>query len=64
MTVFPALIEQALVGVAAIFDVTVPVPVAGGPAVSFTFTVSLDASAGNTYQNISASQPLVWTLST
>jgi len=39
------------------------VPAAGGAAVTFVFTVSLDNSAGNTYQNLAASQPLAWNLS-
>lgn len=43
--------------------ITLPVPVAGGAAVALKFTVSIDSSAGNSYQGIAASQPLVWTLS-
>ena len=45
--------------------VTIPtalIPVAGGPAVPFTFQVYLDSTAGNTYQGLGATQPLVWTL--
>jgi hypothetical protein len=40
------------------------VPAPGGAVVPFTFTVTVDTTAGNTYQNLAASQPLVWTLST
>jgi hypothetical protein len=36
-------------------------PVAAGTTVSFTFAVTLASSAGNTYQGLAASQPLVWT---
>ena len=39
------------------------VPAPGGAVVPFTFTVTVDNSAGNTYQNLAASQSLVWTLS-
>ena len=39
------------------------VPAPGGAVVPFTFTVTVDNTAGNTYQNLAASQPLVWTLS-
>ncbi|MTD15290.1 hypothetical protein GIS00_15210 [Nakamurella sp. YIM 132087] len=42
---------------------TIPTPNAA-TTVPVTFTVWLDASAGNTYQSLAASQPLVWTLST
>ena len=34
---------------------------AAGVALPFTFTVTLDSSAGNTYQNLQASIPLLWT---
>lgn len=37
---------------------------ASATTVSFTFVVSVDGSADNTYQGTSASQPLTWTLST
>lgn len=44
--------------------ITLPaVPAPGGPAVTLKFTVSIDSSAGNSYQGLAASQPLVWTLS-
>jgi hypothetical protein len=39
------------------------IPAPGGAAVTYVFTVSIDTSAGNTYQGLSASQPLTWTLS-
>ena len=43
--------------------VSVPVPAANsGSTVPFTFTTYLDNSAGNTYQGLSASQPITWTL--
>lgn len=35
-------------------------PVAPGASVPFTFTVTLDAAAGNPYQGLAASQPLTW----
>jgi hypothetical protein len=37
--------------------------VASGSTIPFTFTVYLDSSAGNTYQGLSGSQPITWTLS-
>lgn len=39
------------------------IPAPGGAAIPFTFVVALDTTADNTYQGLSASQPLVWTLS-
>ena len=46
--------------------VTLPatlIPAANGSStIPLTFTVYLDASAGNTYQGLSASQPITWTL--
>ena len=36
-------------------------PVAPGTSTPFTIAVTLDNSAGNTYQNLSASLPLTWT---
>ena len=54
---------------AAIASTTVTIPVAkipdvnSGSTVPFTFTTYLDTSAGNTYQGLSASQPITWTLS-
>lgn len=38
-------------------------PVAAGASVPFTFTTSIDPTAGNTYQGLAASQPLTWTFS-
>ena len=46
--------------------VTIPaalIPAPGAAAVPFTFTVFVDSGAGNTYQGLSASQPITWTLS-
>jgi len=42
---------------------TLTAPVAPDAVVTFTFAVTLASSAGNTYQGLSASQPLVWTFS-
>ena len=40
------------------------IPAANGAStVPLTFTVSLDNSADNSYQGLSASQPITWTLS-
>ena len=36
-------------------------PLANGASASYTFAVSLDSSADNTYQGLQASQPLTWT---
>jgi hypothetical protein len=36
-------------------------PPAAGATKTYTFTVTLPASAGNTYQGLAASQPLTWT---
>lgn len=35
-------------------------PLAAGGSASYTFAVSLDSSADNTYQGLQASQPLTW----
>lgn len=43
--------------------ISLPAPVAAGASVPFTFTTSIDSSAGNTYQGLAASQPLTWTFS-
>ncbi len=40
--------------------ITMPAP-AAGVKVPFTFDVTLDTTAGNTYQGLAASMPLVWT---
>ena len=36
-------------------------PIAAGATVPFTFTVTLDANAGNAYQGMKISQPMTWT---
>ncbi|MBI4901740.1 MAG: hypothetical protein HY829_14875, partial [Actinobacteria bacterium] len=36
-------------------------PLAVGASAAYTFTVSLDSTADNTYQGLQASQPLTWT---
>jgi hypothetical protein len=41
--------------------ITMPAAPAAGASVPFRFTVSVDGSAGNTYQGLSASLPLTWT---
>ena len=46
--------------------ITIPaaaIPAPGGAAVTYTVAVTLDATVGNTYQGLSASQPLVSTSS-
>ena len=40
--------------------ITLAAPLAPGASVTFNFSVQLDTSAGNTYQNLAASQPIVW----
>lgn len=40
--------------------ITLGAPIAPNVTVTYTFTVTLAASAGNTYQGLSASQPLTW----
>ena len=40
---------------------TITGPPAAGVSLPFTFTVTLPSSAGNTYQNLKASIPLLWT---
>lgn len=42
---------------------TLPLP-APGATIPITITVTLATTAGNTYQGLAASQPLVWSLST
>ena len=39
------------------------IPTAGGASVPFTFTVSLDSSADNTYEGKTASVPMTWAFS-
>ena len=36
-------------------------PLAAGVSATYTFAVSLDSSATNSYQGLQASQPLTWT---
>ncbi len=45
-------------------NLTVATAIAGGTSEWMTFVVWVDGSAGNTYQGLTASEPLVWTLST
>ena len=40
---------------------TMPAAPAAGVSVPFSFAVTLDSSAGNTYQGLAASLPLTWT---
>lgn len=40
--------------------ITLATPIAPGASVTFNFSVQLDTTAGNTYQNLAASQPIVW----
>ena len=40
--------------------ISLPAPVASGASVPFTFTTKVDASVDNSYQGLSASQPLTW----
>ena len=40
---------------------TLTAPVASGTTITFRFDVTLSSTAGNTYQGLGASQPLVWT---
>jgi hypothetical protein len=40
--------------------INLPAPVAAGASVPFTFTVTLDPSADNSYQGLAASEPLTW----
>lgn len=40
---------------------TMPAAPAAGAAVPFNFAVTLDSSAGNTYQGLAASVPMTWT---
>ncbi len=40
---------------------TLTAPVAAGTTITYRFDVTLSASAGNTYQGLAVSQPLVWT---
>lgn len=40
--------------------ITQPANLAPGASLAFNFTVTLDSSAGNTYQGLGATMPLVW----
>ena len=44
--------------------ISLAAPVAPGAIVAIKFDVTLDGTAGNTYQGLKASQPLTWTFST
>ena len=58
-TITPA--SSTLASLATGGTLTLTAPVAAGATVSFTFAVTLASAAGNTYQGLAASQPLVWT---
>ena len=40
--------------------VTLAAPIAPNITVTYVFTVTFDSTAGNTYQGLSASQPMTW----
>jgi len=56
-------VNSTLTSLASGGALTLTAPVAAGATVSFTFTVTLASAAGNTYQGLAASQPLVWQFS-
>ncbi|GAA1843717.1 hypothetical protein ACFFOM_03950 [Microlunatus capsulatus] len=58
-TISPA--SSTLTTLAAGGALTLTSPVAAGASATFTFAVTLASAAGNTYQGLAASQPLVWT---
>jgi uncharacterized repeat protein (TIGR01451 family) len=58
-TITPA--SSTLTSLASGGALTLTAPVPAGTTVSFTFAVTLASAAGNTYQGLAASQPLVWT---
>lgn len=58
-TITPA--SSTLTSLASGGALTLASPVAAGATVSFTFAVTLASTAGNSYQGLAASQPLVWT---
>lgn len=62
-TTIKAATAAALASGGAIIIPPANIPAPGGASVPFTVAVTLDATVGNTYQGLSASQPLVWTLS-
>ncbi|MDQ4504393.1 hypothetical protein [Sinomonas sp. ASV322] len=43
--------------------ISLAAPLAAGGTQSYTFTVTLDSAAGNTYQGLKASQPMTWSAS-
>ncbi|NUP75239.1 MAG: hypothetical protein HOQ07_11420 [Sinomonas sp.] len=43
--------------------VALTVPLAAGASQTYTFTVTLDSAAGNTYQGLKAAQSMTWTAS-
>jgi hypothetical protein len=63
-----ATVVQADTVASALAGTTVTLPAAlipapnSGSTIPLTFTVYLDSTAGNTYQGLSASQPITWTL--
>jgi hypothetical protein len=58
-TVSPA--SSTLATLATAGPITLSSPVPPNTTITFTFAVTLAAAAGNTYQGLAASQPLVWT---
>ena len=58
-TVSPA--SSTLASLATGGALTLSAPVASGTTITYKFDVTLASSAGNTYQGLAASQPLVWT---
>ena len=58
-TVTPA--SSTLATLATAGPLSLSAPVAPGATITFTFAVTLASGAGNTYQGLAASQPLVWT---
>ncbi len=53
--------DGTLAGLGASGPISLSAPVDPGTSVPFTFTVTLDPSADNTYQGLLASMPLTWT---
>ncbi|RFA13737.1 hypothetical protein B7R21_07845 [Subtercola boreus] len=60
-TVFSGTLASLAGGTSAKF--TMPTAPAAGIAVPFSFAVTLDSAAGNTYQGLQASVPLTWSFS-
>lgn len=48
---------------AASAPITLTTPLAAGASQTYTVTVTLDSTAGNTYQGLKAVQPMTWTAS-